>query len=113
MDFETIKLNNVQVVRIRTDKMTQDVLDDFRVQMLEMIEDNERLLLLNLDQVVYLDSFGVGVIMEIFRRLRSVGGDLKLCRLQPRVAKMVSITNLDSVLEIFEAEEAACASFEN
>jgi anti-sigma B factor antagonist len=109
--FAAEKLGEIQVIRIRTDRMTHDMLDKFRSDLLKIVDNGEMNVLLDMKQVVYLDSFGVGVIMEIHRRLRSLGGNLKLCGLQDRVAKMVSITNLDLVLEIFETDQQAIESF--
>jgi anti-sigma B factor antagonist len=109
--FTAEKLGEIQIVRIRTDRMTHDMLDDFRESLLEMVDQGAKDLLLDMKQVIYLDSFGVGVIMEVHRRLRAMGGTLKLSSLQNRVAKMVSITNLDLVLEIFEDDKKAIESF--
>jgi len=109
--FSAEKLGEIDVIRIHTDRMTHDMLDEFRSNLLKMVDDGTKYLLLDMKQVIYLDSFGVGVIMEIHRRLRSLGGTLKLSGLQNRVAKMVSITNLDLVLEIFEDDEKAIESF--
>lgn len=91
--------------------MTHDVLDEFRSDLLALVDQGATNILLDMKRVVYLDSFGVGVIMEIHRRVRSLGGALKLSGLQARVAKMVSITNLDLVLEIFEDDGRAIESF--
>jgi len=91
--------------------MTHDVLDEFRTDLLALVDQGATNILLDMKRVVYLDSFGVGVIMEIHRRVRSLGGALKLSGLQARVAKMVSITNLDLVLEIFEDDGQAIESF--
>lgn len=109
--FAAEKLGEIQIVRISTDRMTHDMLDDFRESLLKMVDQGDRNLLLDMKQVIYLDSFGVGVIMEVHRRVRAMGGTLKLSGLQNRVAKMVSITNLDLVLEIFEDDSAAIESF--
>jgi anti-sigma B factor antagonist len=109
--FAAEKLGEIQVVRIRADRMTHDMLDEFRSDLLQIVDAGTSNILLDMQRVVYLDSFGVGVIMEIHRRLRALGGTLKLSGLQTRVAKMVSITNLDLVLEIFEDDLQAIESF--
>jgi anti-sigma B factor antagonist len=111
MEVVNERLEGVLVLRIEGERMTQEVLDDFRLHVLGLVEGGERSILLEMGRVQYLDSFGVGVIMEIYRRLRALGGSLKLSGLQSRVSRMVSITNLDSVLEIFADEEAAVRSF--
>ncbi len=109
--FTVEELGEIQVVRVRTDRMTHDMLDEFRSNLLGMVDGGTTRILLDMQKVVYLDSFGVGVIMEVHRRLRAHDGKLKLSVLQSRVAKMVSMTNLDMVLEIFEDDTAAIGSF--
>jgi len=111
MDFAAEKLEGIQVIRVQADRMTHDMLDAFRSDLLGIIDRGETLILLDMARVVYMDSFGVGVIMEVHRRVRALGGTLKLSGLQDRVGKMVSITNLDLVLEIFETDSQALESF--
>ena len=62
---------------------------------------------LNLSEVPYVDSAGLGSIVTGLRLLRKKGGNMTLCCVQPRVSQLLELTNLNGVVASFENEEAA------
>jgi len=62
---------------------------------------------LNLSAVPYMDSSGVGTLVEVFRRVSSYKGVMILCGLSPRVRSVLEITKLDRFFTICESEEEA------
>ncbi len=79
-----------------------------------MIQDRlplEPYIVLNLANVTFLDSAGLGVLVRVSHRARSAGGDLKLCALPPRVADVLRITRLNTVFDVQSGEEDAIAAF--
>ena len=72
-------------------------------------EGNE--IVLHLGEVSFVDSSGMGTIMRLLANARGKGGDLKLCAVGGLVQKTLQLTNLLSVLEIYESEEQAIAAF--
>jgi anti-anti-sigma factor len=62
---------------------------------------------LNLTNVDYVDSAGLGSIVQGLNTLRKKGGNLTLCCVQPRVSQLLELTNLTGVVTSFENEEAA------
>jgi anti-sigma B factor antagonist len=77
----------------------------------EVIAAGERLLVLNMKRVPFMDSSGIGEIVACFKRLRELGGTLKLV-LQKPTYKLFTYTHLERMFEIFQDEAAAIASFE-
>jgi anti-anti-sigma factor len=69
-------------------------------------------LLLNLADLVQIDSSGVGIIVEMFASLRRNGGALKLLRPCGRVLNVLSVFRLSDVIPSFENEIEALASFQ-
>ena len=67
-------------------------------------------LVVNLSQVSYMDSSGIGTLVEIFRRLNGFGGKLMLCGLNDRVYSVFEITRLNRFFKIFDTEEEALAA---
>src|SRR5579871_3939485 len=61
---------------------------------------------LNLTEVSYVDSAGLGSIVNGLNMLRKKGGNLTLCCVQPRVQQLLELTNLTGVVSSFENEEA-------
>ena len=67
--------------------------------------------LLNLAQVSYLDSAGLGAVIDAYGQTTRRGGTLKFLHLTPRTVHLFEITGLLRIFETFESEPAAVASF--
>jgi anti-sigma B factor antagonist len=68
-------------------------------------------IVVNLQDVSYIDSAGVGALVSKYVTLRRRGGNLKLLCLTERVRHVISIAQLLGVFESFESEELAVRSF--
>lgn len=67
--------------------------------------------LLNLAEVTYIDSSGIGELVSGFTTLANQGGSLKLLNLTKRVRDLLQITKLYTVFDVYEDEAAAVRSF--
>lgn len=77
----------------------------------ELAEKDQKRILLNLKDVKYIDSSGVGDLVRSVTSLRRQGGDLKLLTPSPMVLEVLRITRLDRVLDIRDDELLAVQSF--
>jgi anti-anti-sigma factor len=68
-------------------------------------------IVVNLRDVTYIDSCGLGVLIAKLVSVRNKGGDLKLLHLSPRSHRVFAICKLENVFEAFDAESDAIASF--
>jgi anti-anti-sigma factor len=67
---------------------------------------------LQLEQIEFIDSSGLGALMRLLQAARSKKGDLKLCRLPSNIRKMLEITHLLPQFETYESvEEAITAAY--
>jgi len=66
---------------------------------------------LNMAEVHYLDSSGLGELIAAYTTVRHRGGQLKLMKLTPRVRDLVQLTKVHSIFEVFPDEESAVRSF--
>ncbi|HMD32567.1 MAG TPA: anti-sigma factor antagonist [Candidatus Acidoferrales bacterium] len=66
---------------------------------------------LDVAEVSFVDSGGIGVLVRIFRTLRSHGGDLKICRMPPDLSNVLRIAHLDTIFEMYETEAQAVEAF--
>jgi anti-sigma B factor antagonist len=66
-----------------------------------------RACLLDLEQITYLDSGGVGLLVAMFRHVTRRGGQLKLLRPSPPARRVLGITHLTGVFDIFDDEQDA------
>lgn len=76
-----------------------------------LINQGRRKLVLNLADVPYIDSAGLGEIVRTYTTVSRQGGSLKLLNLTKRITDLLSITKLLTVFETFESEDEAVKSF--
>ena len=77
----------------------------------EVIRRGRTKVLLNLDEVLSMDSTGLGELVAAHRRVMEAGGQLKLMKLTQVARNLMQITQLYTVFEIFADERSALASF--
>ena len=83
--------------------------DQLREYVKEIL-DTTRLVVLDLANVTYVDSGGLGAIVGLYSSARAAGGDLKVARASERVRHVFRITKLVAVLEDYDSVEAAVAA---
>ena len=83
---------------------------ELKDNLIQQINAGKIRLLLNLSEVTFIDSSGLGAIISALRRV-GVKGDVKLCCVADQIMEMLRLTRLDKVLEIFDSEETGIASF--
>ena len=82
-----------------------------RNTVLDILKDNERKIILNLGEVNYVDSSGIGELVSTYTTVTNAGGQLKLLNLTKKIQELLAITKLLTVFQVFEDEQAAIASF--
>ena len=82
-----------------------------RARIQELLKDGDEKFLLNLAQVNYIDSSGLGQLVSSFTAVRKQGGQLKLLNLTHRIQDLMQITKLLTVFDVFEDETEALKSF--
>ena len=83
----------------------------FREIIREMAAKGNKKLLVNLSEVSYIDSSGIGELVSGFTTVTNGGGQLKLIGLSKRVKDLLQITKLYTVFEVFDDEAEAVRSF--
>jgi anti-sigma B factor antagonist len=83
----------------------------FRETLRELVSKGNKKLLLNLADVSYIDSSGIGELVSGFTTVTNQQGQLKLLNLTKRVRDLLQITKLYTVFEVFDDETAAVRSF--
>ena len=83
----------------------------FRDAIRDLTAKGNKKLLLNLGDVSYIDSSGIGEMVSGFTSVTNQGGQLKLLNLTKRVKDLLQITKLYTVFEVFDDEAAAVRSF--
>ena len=82
-----------------------------RDELRSLIGSNRRKILLNLADVSYVDSSGIGQLVAAFTTVSSQGGQLKLLNLTKRLKELLQMTKVISIFEVFDDEKKAVATF--
>lgn len=82
-----------------------------RSKLRELVAGGSRRILLNMAEVTYIDSSGLGELVAAYTTVATAGGHLKLLNLGKRVHDLLKITKLYTVFETFEDEASAISSF--
>jgi len=77
----------------------------------DLLGKGQKKILLNLGDVSYIDSSGIGELVSAFTSVRNQAGQLKLLHLTKKVHDLLQITKLYTVFEVFDDEATAIASF--
>ena len=77
----------------------------------DVVAAGNKQILLNLGDVTYIDSSGIGELVSSFTSVRNQGGELKLLNLTKKVHDLLQITKLYTVFDIKDDEAQAVASF--
>jgi anti-sigma B factor antagonist len=77
----------------------------------DLIAKGQKKILLNLGDVTYIDSSGIGELVSAFTSVRNQGGELKLLNLTKKVHDLLQITKLYTVFDIKDDEASAVQSY--
>jgi anti-sigma B factor antagonist len=88
-----------------------DALSDLRDSIREALAGDQKNILLNLAEVSYIDSSGLGQLIGSYATITKGGGQMKLLNLQKKVNDLMQITKLLTVFETFSDEQTALRSF--
>jgi anti-sigma B factor antagonist len=77
----------------------------------DLLDGGNNKIVLNLGDVSYIDSSGIGELVSGFTAVRSRGGELKLLHLTKKVHDLLQITKLFTVFDVYTDEPAAVQSF--
>ena len=85
--------------------------DALREAVTRLVEGGKRKILLNLADVPYVDSAGLGEIVRCYTTVSKQGGRLKLINLTRKIQDLLAITKLLTVFETYDAEDEGVRSF--
>jgi anti-sigma B factor antagonist len=111
-----LKMTNRQVDDIAVLQMEGRIVlgeesNALREQVKNLLGGNMRKIVLNMGNVTYIDSAGLGTLVAAFHSARGQGATLKLCNLGQKFQEVLQVTKLMTVFEVFDSEASAIQSF--
>ena len=110
LNLQKEALGEVVLIRCRGRIVVGEEIRSLQEQV-EKVPVRGKKVVLELAEVNFIDSAGVGALVRLLGVLRAHGGDLKLCRLSPFVTKVLEVTNLLNVLSCHSTEHEAAQAF--
>jgi anti-sigma B factor antagonist len=111
MKLVTRLIDGVEVVQINGRIELGEGSSAVREVVRDLLARGRKKILLNLADVEYIDSAGLGSLVSAFTSVRNDGGELKLIYLTKKVQDLLQMTKLYTVFEIFDDETAAIKSY--
>jgi anti-anti-sigma factor len=107
MKAETLRHEQYTLVRIFNEKLDATISGELKALFVSLFQEGDKNLVLDLEGVRYCDSSGLSAILVANRLASDKKGTFVLCRLSDHVAKLVHISQLDTVLHIVPSPEEA------
>jgi anti-sigma B factor antagonist len=86
---------------------------DLSRKIAELLSEGHNKILLNLAEVTYVDSSGLGELVSSYGSATKAGGKIKLLNIQARIAELLRMTKLHTLFECFSDESQGTASFQD
>ena len=110
--IDTREVSQVTILDIRGRIVLGDEIHRLRDAVRNLIAEGKKKIILNLADVDYIDSSGVGELVGAFTTVRNAGGELKLLNLSQKVHDVLYVTKLYTVFDIRDDEFQAVKSFD-
>ncbi len=106
------EVNGVNVIDLEGRIVLGEESNAFREKVKGLLAAGKKKIVLNLANVTYIDSAGLGTLVATFHSARSQGATLKLANLGQKFKEVLQVTKLMTVFDTYENEAAAVQSFE-
>ena len=107
MDFNIENRNNSTLIQVQTEKLDTHIAPALKSELVLISGKGERNIILDLGKCEYCDSSGLSAILVANRLCKNAGGTFVLCGLNEAVERLITISQLDTVLTIADTVEEA------
>jgi anti-sigma B factor antagonist len=111
MNIKTEANGRVMVVMVREERIDAHNSDELKVEINRLFESGTKDLLVDLKEVRFIDSSGLGVLVSGFKNAATHQGSIKLCSLQTQLKSMFELTRLHRVFDIYQTVDEALESY--
>lgn len=110
MGFAIKKQGDVSVVEVEGQLIVGNR-QELKQKVLDLVEQGERRVLIDFSRTGYIDSSGLGVLVSLSKKIRELGGDLRLVGLNEDLQTLFELTKLDTLFRIADTREVGLQSF--
>ena len=111
MTFKTREVGGVTIVELSGKITLGEGGITLREEVRKLLGEGQKKIVLNLAEVNYIDSSGLGELVSAYTAVKNAGGELKLLNLTSKVRDLLVITKLVTVFDVKDDEASAVSSF--
>ena len=111
MTIDTRSVNGVTILDLHGKVTIGEGTREVREKIRELLENGNKDILMNLGDVSYVDSAGIGELVSSYTTVTNQGGQFKLLHLTKKIRELLAITKLLTVFDSFDDETTAVGSF--
>ena len=111
MEIHTRTVGDVHVLDVSGKITLGEATANIRHTISDLLENGGKKIVLNLTEVHYIDSSGIGELVRTYTSVTKEGKQLKLLNLTKKIRELLVITKLLTVFQVYDNEQAAVASF--
>jgi anti-sigma B factor antagonist len=111
LEIQEREREGIVILDLKGRLIVGEPVSSLREKVREMIDDGKLSIILNLENVDYIDSTGLGGLVISYTSVKKAGGALKILKLSKRNIELLILTKLTTVFEIFMDEQDAINSF--
>ncbi|HWI41091.1 MAG TPA: STAS domain-containing protein [Verrucomicrobiae bacterium] len=101
MNLKIEQKNDILIIAVKEERLDAHNANDLKGELLHSFDEGKKNILVDLQDVRFIDSSGLGALVSGFKNAITHQGSLKLASLQPQVKSMFELTRLHRVFDIF------------
>lgn len=106
MNVEIYNVEGVSIVKPLSARIDASVSTEFKGRLIDLINNGNTLIIINLNNVNFIDSSGLGIMISIFKILKEKG-KLAFCEIKSPVMQLFALTRTDKIFKIYNLESEA------
>jgi anti-sigma B factor antagonist len=105
------EVNGVTVIAMDGRIVLGEESNALREKMKAVVAEGKKQVVLNMDNITFIDSAGLGTLVAAHHSAKNLGASLRLCQLGTKFQEVLQITRLMTIFEVYNTEAEAIASF--
>jgi anti-sigma B factor antagonist len=110
MELNREKIDEIIIIHMKG-KLTISNAEDLLSELDSLINQKENKFVLDMSEIDFVDSIGLGAIVRFWKKLLKIDGQVKLSNLKPKITTMFQLTRIDNILQIYNSYKDAIKDF--
>lgn len=111
MLYEKAEKDGVVVLSLKSSMMGGSDATKINEEIHQLVEQNKKQIVLNLKELEWINSSGLGILVGNLTTVKNSGGNLFLCNLSEKISNLLSITKLSAIFQCYESVDEAVQAF--